>query len=347
MGTGVIVAAAGAAGDEGLTAAIRREHEAASAAAGAAVAHAMEAGRLLAEARQGIAHGGWESFVRDRCGIAPRTARLYLQLDANRERLANRQRDAGLTVREAARLVAEPKVKAVPEAEPPGGGEPFDCLGKSWASFRRNGLTFNPDWLVVPFPVYAEIVAESWGVKAPEAPAWYAPQQRLYGHHAGGWCFEISPDHRDEQRVNAIVHDPAGTVHLATFDGITPAGIMPFLTACERHHGMPATGAGWMIESANEPPAITRNGDPFPVRVFTLATRPDHVCHCWALIDEAIGAKPLELDPFFAAWKKLGDLLGSLFGPGKPCGPFDDASMWWLGDFLNAPRRTARPGATA
>jgi len=102
----VIVAADEA---DGIAAAIRREQEAASAAAQSAVDHALEAGRLLAEARQGIPHGGWESFVRDRCGIAPRTARLYLQLDANRERLANRQRDAGLTVREAARLVAEPK----------------------------------------------------------------------------------------------------------------------------------------------------------------------------------------------------------------------------------------------
>lgn len=97
---------------EDLAALIRREHEAASKAARSALEHALEAGRLLSRAREGIGHGGWETFVRDRCGIAPRTARLYLRLDANRERLANRQRVAGLTVREAARLLAEPKLAA-------------------------------------------------------------------------------------------------------------------------------------------------------------------------------------------------------------------------------------------
>ncbi len=98
---------------DALAVAIQREHVAASTAARAALDHALEAGRLLAEARPGIPHGGWEAFVRDRCGLAPRTARLYLQLDANRARIADRQRVAGLTVREAARLVAEPR----PEAE--------------------------------------------------------------------------------------------------------------------------------------------------------------------------------------------------------------------------------------
>jgi hypothetical protein len=115
MSTTVIEAAAG----DGIEAAIRREHEAASTAARSALDHALECGRLLAQAREGIAHGGWESFVRDRCGIAPRTARLYLRLDANRGRLANRQHVAGLTVRQAAMELAEPRVKAEPEAAVP------------------------------------------------------------------------------------------------------------------------------------------------------------------------------------------------------------------------------------
>ena len=65
MSTTVIEAAA--AGD-GIEAAIRREHEAASTAAQTALGHALECGRLLAQAREGIAHGGWEVFVRERCG---------------------------------------------------------------------------------------------------------------------------------------------------------------------------------------------------------------------------------------------------------------------------------------
>jgi len=97
-----------------LVVAIRREHEAASAAAMSAIEHAMECGRLLVQARQAIAHGHWESYVVDVCGMSPRTARLYLRLHENRDRLANRQRVADLTVREAERLCRDVTVDADP-----------------------------------------------------------------------------------------------------------------------------------------------------------------------------------------------------------------------------------------
>ena len=61
MNDAMIVAADEA---DGIAAAIRREHEAASAAAQSAVDHALEAGRLLAEARQGIPSAYWESIKR-------------------------------------------------------------------------------------------------------------------------------------------------------------------------------------------------------------------------------------------------------------------------------------------
>jgi hypothetical protein len=93
-----------------LVVAIRREHVAASAAARSALEHALECGRLLAQARAEVPHGGWERYLSDTCGIAPRTGRLYLRLHEHRDRLGNRQRVAGLTVREAARLVAEPRL---------------------------------------------------------------------------------------------------------------------------------------------------------------------------------------------------------------------------------------------
>jgi hypothetical protein len=96
---------------EAITAEIRKEHEAASAAATAALEHALEAGRLLAEARATIPHGSWESYVRDCCGIAPRTASLYVRLHSNRDRLLNRQRAADLSVRQAAKLLAAHKTK--------------------------------------------------------------------------------------------------------------------------------------------------------------------------------------------------------------------------------------------
>ena len=54
------VATSTAMSPEQLTAAIRQEHEAASVAARSALEHALEAGRLLTEAKRKIPHGSWE-----------------------------------------------------------------------------------------------------------------------------------------------------------------------------------------------------------------------------------------------------------------------------------------------
>jgi hypothetical protein len=280
--------------DDELPAAIRREHEAASAAALSALGHALECGRLLAQARQGIAHGGWESFVRDRCGIAPRTASLYQRLHANRERLANRQRVAGLTVREAARLVAEPRV-----AEPEAGGERFDFLGQWHAAIDCVSLQFNPAWRIA-----------SPSCPPPAPPAWYSPGHRHTAVHRDGWCFEVSPDSLVPGRVNTIVHDSLGEVHFASFDGMSPAGIVPFLTACERHGGMPPQYNGWTIEKAAVPSGVLRLRRPFPLEIFELASKRGHRCHCWALIDEAIGESPIQEKPGARAWELYGIALG-------------------------------------
>lgn len=127
-GTGTAIA-------ERLTAAIRKEHDAALSAASKALHHALEAGRLLDEARQQVQHGSWESYVRDSCGIAPRTASLYLRLHRNRDRLPNRQRVADLSVRQAAKLLSKPKEATVdvrPDATGAEGGHPtlMEWMGK-------------------------------------------------------------------------------------------------------------------------------------------------------------------------------------------------------------------------
>ena len=96
---------------EQLAGRIRAAHQAASTAAQTALGHALEAGRLLAEAREAVPHGGWGDYVAS-CGIADRTASLYMRLHRHRDRLEDRQRVADLSVRQAARLLAEPKAKA-------------------------------------------------------------------------------------------------------------------------------------------------------------------------------------------------------------------------------------------
>lgn len=169
--TAVIPAAAG----DGIEAAIRRAHAAATSAATAALGHALECGRLLAEAREGIEHGAWETFVRERCDIAPRTARVYLRLHANRERLANRQHVAGLTVREAVRELTVPRERPVPVADRPAGD--------------------------------AADNAERWGVRL-AVPKWYRPGHRHFGNHPAGWFFETWPHPAGDQWAHYYVCSP-------------------------------------------------------------------------------------------------------------------------------------------
>lgn len=156
---------------EALTAAIRREHESASTAARSALEHALEAGRLLAEAKAAIPHGEWESYVEDSCCIAPRTASLYLRLHRNRDRLPNRQHVADLSVRQAARLLERPKAKA--EAA---------------------------------LPV---AVAEDTGELRLRIPEWYRPGHRHCGEHPSGWMFEVWPHPAGAQWAHFYVCTPA------------------------------------------------------------------------------------------------------------------------------------------
>lgn len=155
---------------EALTAAIRQEHEAASTAARSALGHALEAGRLLAEARSSIPHGSWESYVKDSCSIAPRTASLYLRLHRNRDRLPNRQHAAEISVRQAARLLERPKAKA--EAALPA------------------------------------VEAEQADELRLRVPDWYRPGHRHYGEHPSGWMFEVWPHPAGDQWAHFYVCSP-------------------------------------------------------------------------------------------------------------------------------------------
>lgn len=155
---------------EQLTAAIRHEHEAASTAARSALGHALEAGRLLSEARAVIPHGGWESYVRDECDIAPRTASLYLRLHRNRARLPNRQRAAELSVRQAARLLERPRAKAA-------------------------------------LPAVAAEPADELRLRVPE---WYRAGHFHNGRHPSGWIFNVWPHPSGEPWVHAVTLDPIG-----------------------------------------------------------------------------------------------------------------------------------------
>jgi phage N-6-adenine-methyltransferase len=95
----------------GLATRIRAEHEAAQSAMRSAVSHAVEAGKLLMEAKRTVGHGGWEAWVRDSCGFSERTAQGYMRLARLDPEKA--QRVALLSLREALKALAS-RCEALP-----------------------------------------------------------------------------------------------------------------------------------------------------------------------------------------------------------------------------------------
>jgi hypothetical protein len=94
-----------------LAARIIEEHAQVNLAVRNALARAMNAGDMLAEAKERVGHGRWESWLKKTCNIPPRTASRYILLAENRGLIeANSATVADLTVRGALRLL-RPKPK--------------------------------------------------------------------------------------------------------------------------------------------------------------------------------------------------------------------------------------------
>lgn len=77
------------------------------AAAKATIVAAIAAGAALIESKAILEHGEFSRWIETQTGLAPRTARLYMNLASHRDRIeAKLVTVASLTIREAARLVA-------------------------------------------------------------------------------------------------------------------------------------------------------------------------------------------------------------------------------------------------
>ncbi len=91
---------------------ITREHEAACQAVRSGLEHARRAGDLLIEAKVGLAHGAWMSWLAAQCPtVSPRVAQIYMRV-ARRwpelEAAANTKRVTDLPLRQAIAFLAEP-----------------------------------------------------------------------------------------------------------------------------------------------------------------------------------------------------------------------------------------------
>ncbi len=87
-----------------LIEAIKSHHQEAQVAAKTAIKHAMEAGKLLVEAKAGAEHGEWTPFL-EATGINPRTAQRYMEL-ANNQHILKYDTMSHLTISEAIKEIS-------------------------------------------------------------------------------------------------------------------------------------------------------------------------------------------------------------------------------------------------
>jgi hypothetical protein len=136
-----------------LAARIRSEHEASHAAMQRGCEHAINAGRLLMEAKAQIPHGGWLPWLEEHCQVSERMAQVYMRLAKHEPELAaNPQRVADLTVRGAVELLAPPR-RASDFPHWKDWAESFDDLDEWAEATTREPFTDydfdqeRPDWL--------------------------------------------------------------------------------------------------------------------------------------------------------------------------------------------------------
>jgi hypothetical protein len=91
-----------------LAAKIKAAHTAVDTALKQSLQHAMEAGKLLIQAKAEVPHGQWLPWLRDHCAISERTAQLYMRVANNREDIELQIRNdvADLTLSQAAAVLA-------------------------------------------------------------------------------------------------------------------------------------------------------------------------------------------------------------------------------------------------
>lgn len=104
---------------QGLAAQITNEHESAVRSVRQGLEHAMEADRLLAQAKEMCEHGKWEAWLESNFRGSIRTAQVYMRLHGRRAEIeAKAQLPALLTCDEALEMIATPRPEALPDHVP-------------------------------------------------------------------------------------------------------------------------------------------------------------------------------------------------------------------------------------
>lgn len=268
----------------GLGKAIVREHQAAQAAAVRAIEHAIEAGRLLVEAKQHLPHGEFEGFVKNLGTVSQRTATLYMRLHRRQAELGNRQRVAGLSMREADRLLRlTVHGTGRPSGAPSARQRAEECVAESVAdklhqagAVEASGLLvwFDVDWLErderpqrhailttdhdvaeVELPAGVELHTSS-RVKATGCPSWYTPGQWAEGVHVDGWLADVWPHPGGPEWVHwaAAVPGVAGSSHMiGAKRGVRLERLRTAMTGRDGLPDVDGSGWDWVVRPANDP----------------------------------------------------------------------------------------------
>jgi hypothetical protein len=96
---------------------INAEHLACETAVNSALTHAMNAGQMLSEAKEGVPHGSWSAWLTENFEGSERTAQAYMRLHRRRDEIRNGAAD--LSLRGALQELSEPKRGAVEERPAP------------------------------------------------------------------------------------------------------------------------------------------------------------------------------------------------------------------------------------
>lgn len=117
---------------------IKAAHQKCETSLGDAVANAIEAGRLLFDAKSQVKHGEWTVWIATNCKFGEGTAQSHMRMFTNRIELQKRSSAAVLSIRQATKLIATPK-QARPAAAPAKVTEPLptDPIADAIASTSR------------------------------------------------------------------------------------------------------------------------------------------------------------------------------------------------------------------
>jgi hypothetical protein len=193
--------------ERSLVARINAAHDAAHGAARTAIEHAVECGRLLLEAKAGVAHGAWLPWVAANLNFGVRQVQKYLRIAKHAEELPNATSNSHLTIYGALTALSSSQTLRVMGSSasdewctPPHIFElALDVMGEidldpSW----------HPDSPVQASTTYIEAddgLARPW-----HGRTWLNPP---YGREIGAWIDKLVDEHEAGQVSEALALIPA------------------------------------------------------------------------------------------------------------------------------------------